>query len=367
MGLLEDVERHRSDIETDSYTATWRELLNQYRDGDLKINPDYQRLFRWDADQQTQYIESLILGIPSPPVFLAQNDDGKFEVLDGLQRISTLLKFFANERSADPPLQLPDPEDLESDVAQNDISKPSTLMSGRILTSLEGIDSTTVPETLARAIKYSRVTIILIEKGSKRRARYEVFRRLNRFGSLLSDQEIRNCTGRLLGTEFPDALRALAKQPLIRSVLALSDEARRNMGVEEALLRLLAFTYSPNPLQHQIREYLDEFMEFGSEGKFVLSSEISNRILRMFELIHEAIPDDGKAFRMKNQGFSTNLFDVVATGVFLNLDTLTPEKLRERHITLQSGSELKELIGAGSNTRKKLEGRLRLGLKWFRP
>src|ERR1017187_9473612 len=196
MTLLEEVEKHRSDIKTDSYTATWRELISQYKDGDLIINPDYQRLFRWDLDQQTQYIESLLLGIPTPPEFLAQNADGKLEVLDGLQRISTMLKFFANERSPNPQEQSTD-EELDHDVEENDISKPTTLLSGRILPALEGGSSVSMQETLIRAIKYSRLTIILVEKGSDRRARYEVFRRLNRFGSILSDQEIRNCTARL--------------------------------------------------------------------------------------------------------------------------------------------------------------------------
>jgi hypothetical protein len=364
MGLLDDVEQHRTDIATDAYTATWRELLSQYRDGDLKINPDYQRLFRWDGDQQTQYIESLILGIPSPPVFLAQNDDGRFEVLDGLQRISTLLKFFANERPLEKPVELPDPEDLDADFEQNDITTPSTLQSGRILESLEGETSTTLPETLVRAIKYARIAVILVEKGSKRRARYEVFRRLNRFGSILSDQEVRNCTARLLGAEFPDTLRQLARHPLIRSVIAPSDESRRNMGVEEAILRLLAFNYRESPLRHLIREYLDEFMEYASEGHFVLTPEITEKLIKTFQLIHTAIPD-GSAFRMKNQGFSTNLFDVVATGVLSNLETLTPEDLASRHSSLLDSQELKQLIGAGSNTRKKLEGRLELGRKWF--
>jgi hypothetical protein len=68
---------------------------------------------------------------------------------------------------------------------------------------------------------------------------------------------------------------------------------------------------------------------------------------------------------MKNQGFSTNLFDVVATGVLSNLETLTPEDLASRHSSLLDSQELKQLIGAGSNTRKKLEGRLELGRKWF--
>jgi len=363
MALLDEVEKHRSDIKTDSYTITWRELLGQYKDGDLIINPDYQRLFRWDIDQQTQYIESLLLGIPTPPVFLAQNDDGKFEVLDGLQRISTLLKFFANERPP-APAEVPTQDELNTDVEQNDISIPTTLFSGRLLPSLEGATSTTLSETLIRTIRYSRVTVIVIEKGSKRRARYEVFRRLNRFGSILSDQEIRNCTARLLGTSFPDSLRSLGRDPTIRTVLALSDELRRNMGVEEAILRLLAFNYSKEGLKHEIREYLDDFMEYASEGKFELSPTIIERVRRAFELIHLAIPD-GKAFRLRNQGFSTNLFDVVATGVFRNLDRLTPEVVAKRHAMLQESDDLKALIGAGSNTRKKLEGRLRLGVQWF--
>jgi hypothetical protein len=363
MALLDEVETHRSDIHTDAYTVTWRELLNQYRDGDLLINPDYQRLFRWDVDQQSQYIESLLLGIPTPPVFLAQNDDGKFEVLDGLQRFSTLLKFFANERPPKQP-EPPSEDDLDTDVEQNDISVPTTLLAGRILPSLEGFNSANLPETLTRAIKYARVNVILIEKGSKRRARYEVFRRLNKFGSLLSDQEIRNCTARLLGSEFPDQLRRLAREPIIRSVLALSDERRGSMGVEEMILRLLAFNYSEKPLRHEIREYLDDFMEDASEGKFKLSAATAGRVVQAFELMHKSIPD-GTAFRMKNQGFSTNLFDVVATGVFHNLDKLNSDSVAMKHASLLTSKQLRDLIGAGSNTRKKLEGRIRLGREWF--
>lgn len=364
MSLLDDVAKHRSDIETDTYTATWKELLGQYVDGDLRINPDYQRLFRWDDDQQTQYIESLILGIPSPPVFLAQNEDEKFEVIDGLQRVSTLLKFFAHERKLEANPAPRDPEDLDADFTQNDITKPTMLMKGRILGALEGGTAESLPETIVRGIRYSRITIILVERGSKKEARYEVFRRLNRSGSLLSDQEIRNCTARILGPAFPDLLRRLAKQPMIRSVLSVSEESRRRMGVEEALLRLLAFNYSPGPIKHEIREYLDEFMELASRGLFNVNAEIETYLLHIFGLIGQAFPD-GTAFRLKNQGFSTNLFDVVATGVFQNAATLTVDSLRSRHALLLESSELRALIGAGSNARKKVEGRLRLGKTWF--
>lgn len=360
MGVLDEVERHRQDIVTDTYTVTWREILGQYKDNELIIDPEYQRLFRWDFDQQTQYIESILLNIPSPPIFLARNADGKFEVIDGLQRISSLLKFFAEDISGENLLVPTDQDENE----QNDIKIPMRLAAGPLVPSLEGFTAATLPETLVRTIKYARITIILLEKESTTRARYEVFKRLNKLGSPLSDQEIRNCTARLLGKDFPDQLRSLATHPPIRAALSLSEEAERKMGVEECLLRLLAINFSQKPLKHEVREYLDEFMGFASEGKFKFTDDIQNRIKQSFELFQEALPN-GSAFRFPKSGFSTNLFEIVATGVFHNLERLTPESLREKFSALMESQQLKELTGAGSNTRKKFAGRIELGKKWF--
>src|SRR5262249_30131097 len=69
------------------------ELANMYRDGDLDIHPAFQRFFRWDANQKSRWIESLLLGIPTPSVFVAQRKDGVWDVVDGLQRLSTIFEF----------------------------------------------------------------------------------------------------------------------------------------------------------------------------------------------------------------------------------------------------------------------------------
>ena len=364
MSVLDEVKQHRNEIFTDTYTMTWRELISQYRDGDLKIDPEYQRLFRWDIDQQTQYIESILLAIPSPPLFFAKNDDGRSEVIDGLQRISTVLKFFSSDNPTTSVADATDNDEEIEEIKQNDISRPTQLSEGRIVKSLEGFTAVSLPETLVRTIRYARITIFLLEKESTKKARYEVFRRLNKFGSPLSDQEIRNCTARLLGKEFPDQLRTLAERRIIRDALALSEESFRRMGAEEALLRLLALNFSSEKLKHQVRESLDDFMEFAAEGKFKLTKDIEERIEKVFALLHEAVPE-GQAFRIRNQGFSTNLFEIVATGVFHNLDGLNPELLKERLRELHDSPELKTFIGAGSNTRKKMQGRIDIGRRWF--
>ena len=93
MGSLEkELEEVRRTIKTDGYSMSVGEITNMYHDGELIISPDYQRLFRWDDGQKSRLIESILIGIPLPSIFVAQDDLGRWEVVDGLQRISTLLQ-----------------------------------------------------------------------------------------------------------------------------------------------------------------------------------------------------------------------------------------------------------------------------------
>src|ERR1700722_15109334 len=363
MSVLDEVEKNRTDVHFDTYTTTWREIIGQFKDHELIIDPEYQRLFRWSQDQQTQYIESILLGIPSPPLFLAQNKNGISEVIDGLQRVSTMLKFFADEVYGSK-------NDVQRSMApteqdENELSVPARLAEGPIIPSLEGFTAATLPEQLTRTIRYARITVIILEKESSVRARYEVFRRLNKFGSPLTDQEIRNCTSRLFGGDFPAKLKLLAQTPSVRTALSLSEDAEKKMGVEEMLLRLLAFNFNPYPLKHEIRQYLYDFMVIASEGKFQLTDDIETRLVSTFDLINTALPE-GSAFRLRRGGFSTNLYDIVATGVFQNSSTLDANRILTLHEALLKSPELRELIGPGSNTKRKLQGRVALGKEWFK-
>lgn len=368
MSVLDDVNLHRTELKTDSYTTTISDLLGTYKRGDLRIDPEYQRLFRWDLERQSEYIESLLLNIPTPPLFFATNPDGKSEVIDGLQRLSTLIKFFAPEVFEDD-VRVAIAEDNEQE--QNNLRVATLLLSAPLVNSIEGYTVKTLPEALVRILRYTRIPVILLEKESSTRARYHVFKRLNRSGSVLSDQEIRNCSARLFGNDFPQALRILAAEAEVRSAIGLPEEQMRKMAVEEYLLKLLANLYSPDPLKHSVVEFLDDFMQYGSEGKFVLDDEKKQLVLRTFGLLAKVLPN-GEAFRYRKSGeprgsVSPNLFDIVAYGVAKNIGFLEqhPEFLKQRIVEMHDADELKELTGAGSNTKKKYLGRLELGMKWF--
>lgn len=88
------IREKRNSLKTDRMNMSFGELMSIYEEGDLYITPEYQRVFRWTAFQQTRFIESVLLGIPVPSIFVAEDGDGKWEVVDGLQRLSSIFSFF---------------------------------------------------------------------------------------------------------------------------------------------------------------------------------------------------------------------------------------------------------------------------------
>lgn len=93
MSLQQEIEEKASKIFRDSYQMSIGELLNLYRDGELDIHPEFQRVFRWNDFQKTKLIESIMLNIPIPPIFVSQNEKGIWDVVDGVQRLSTIFQF----------------------------------------------------------------------------------------------------------------------------------------------------------------------------------------------------------------------------------------------------------------------------------
>ena len=93
MSLQDELKERSSKIFRESYQMSIGELINLYRDGEMDIHPEFQRVFRWSEYQKTKLIESIMLNIPIPSIFVSQNDDGVWDVIDGVQRLSTIFQF----------------------------------------------------------------------------------------------------------------------------------------------------------------------------------------------------------------------------------------------------------------------------------
>jgi len=93
MGLQEEIDRTRGEIRTDGYSVSIGEWISIYEKNELDIHPEFQRFFRWTPKQKSRLVESILLGIPIPPIFVSQRSDGIWDVVDGVQRLSTIFEF----------------------------------------------------------------------------------------------------------------------------------------------------------------------------------------------------------------------------------------------------------------------------------
>jgi hypothetical protein len=242
MGTLQqEVEDNRKNIRHDALTYAVSELVNMHRDEEILICPDFQRLFRWTRVQQTSFIESLLLEIPVPPLFFFERNDGKWELLDGVQRISTLIKFIGSGQ--DVPPEYRDEEHNDDDwheEHQNDLDIPLQLIAGEYLSHLDGMTYIRLPTPLQLNLKRSRLSVYVLKRETHEVYKYEVFKRLHTGGLHFEEQEIRNCSIRLLSNEFPNFPQKVATYEIFRSVLGLSGELLRNGYIEELALRFFA-------------------------------------------------------------------------------------------------------------------------------
>ena len=84
--LAEEITSAQRLVRTDAYQMSIGEIVSMYDNREIIIDPDFQRLFRWNISQKSKLIESLLLGIPLPPIFVFEKENGSWELIDGLQR-----------------------------------------------------------------------------------------------------------------------------------------------------------------------------------------------------------------------------------------------------------------------------------------
>ena len=93
MDLQKQLMEQKMKVDFNTYDLSIKELISMVNDKLINIAPEYQRQFRWDKERQSSLIESIFLGIPIPSLFMATNADGTWELIDGVQRVSTILCF----------------------------------------------------------------------------------------------------------------------------------------------------------------------------------------------------------------------------------------------------------------------------------
>ncbi|PPI97822.1 DUF262 domain-containing protein [Nocardia nova] len=352
MSLQEQIEKKSREIHTDGYGMSIGEVISLYRDGDIDIHPEFQRIFRWDLGQKSRLIESILLGIPIPPIFVSQREDGVWDVIDGVQRLSTILQFVGIYRDHN-----------------NEVVSPEVLDATEYLPDLEGyrwepevLGEKCFTAAMQRDFKRSKIEFRIIRKESDKNAKYDLFQRLNS-GSQLSPQEARNCLLVMLNSSMYSEIETLSMLPSFLNSVPLSEQKESQAYRQELVVRFFSqnsFSGGGTELKKEYGEYLTDWLRGVADKDDRSSSGVNSSAFReTFDLINSSLGED--AFRRYDGNrhlgpFSIAGYEFITSGVVANLERWKnrPDDLRVRIRSIWSSSDLRENSGTGVSPRRRV-------------
>jgi len=360
---INEIETRRKRLVTQSLDLSFNELLDMKNAGELNINPAYQRLFQWSEGAQSRLIESLLLEMPVPPIYVVEEDEGRYTLIDGLQRISSYLHLRGalEAKHLDPPVVL---------------GHKLQLVDCDIVKSLNGLTWDDLGTALQIRLKRSFIRVEVVRQGSDSRFKYYMFKRLNTGGELLSDQQLRNCTIRLLDPTFNDFIIELSKSEDFGTCMEPLTEERRNAAYDQELvLRFFAFKNSREKFRHDVKDFLTEYMEAVSEPDeerrtaFDYNAQRAE-FMKTFQILSQTLGE--RAFSYANRqrtdltrSFSVYHFEAFTIGIQSGLSAIDPQdanvigRLRDilRQIKFESDF-IRITTGGGKNSPGPLNDRI---------
>lgn len=371
MSLQDEIDHASLEVKTDSYSMSIGELINLYKNGEIDLHPKFQRFFRWTEVQKTKLIESILLGIPLPPIFVAQRNDGVWDVIDGLQRLGSIFQFVGI---------------LKKD--NGDLYEPLKLDGAAYLKSLKGKkweDEQDPDNSLTQAqrlfIKRAKLDMNIILKDSDSNAKYELFQRLNTGGSHLSDQEVRNCILIMINQDMFEWIEDLSRYGGFRECITLlSDDKIDEQFDLELVLRFLIF----RGIHEEELKKLDDIGEFltmrmtsmAKDKDFDMKIE-GDFFKQTFDIISQCLKED--AFRKYDNskqkfkgGFVISAYEMLTYGIGYNLKNIKNlpqyiEQLPSKVQNLWSMPEFIENQGSGVRASTRITKIIPMARRYFSP
>lgn len=357
-------------VRTDAYQMSIGEIVSMYDRQEITIDPEFQRLFRWTISQKSKLIESLLLGIPLPPIFVFEKEDGTWELIDGLQRVSTLLEFMGL-------LRMPDGE----------FSVPSVLDATKYLPSLHNVvwekseritdldieDQREIDKSHQLSIRRSRIGVEILKRPSDNQTKFDLFQRLNAGGTQANPQELRNCIMLMVNADYFRAIKAAAEHEAFQTVTCISEEQIEKQKHLELAVRFLVHTNVPYDGTLDVEEYIDEgSIELSTVGDMHGSSEL---IIRTFTILNNVAGRN--ALRRYVGGNHIGKIGLVglegiAVGVAKNLQAIlslpSPEDfVRQKINDFWDQPETADITSPGLRGTTRIRRTVPFGENWFRP
>ena len=363
--LRDEIEIAKRTVTTDTVAITVGEVATMYASSELNILPEFQRLFRWTDDRKSNFVESILIGIPIPPAFVYENENGTWELIDGLQRISTILEFMGVLRD-------PDTNNL----------RRSKLIATKYLPSLAGIvwkaqnnTETSLDTALQLFFRRHRIDFQILKHPSDPKTKFDLFQRLNRGGAYANEQEVRTCSMVLANADLTRQIRELCTTEAFRAIFRITEDQQKQQRDLEYATRIVVHTSQDLPRGLDVQAFLDrgiiDVLSAPDAGQvFDTLSWVVSKLYRV--LGNDAlIPPDERAEGIAAR-FSLRALEGVVVGIARNRQPISdlqdPDAFITRRVTdFWQQREVAEMSAAGLRGTVRLQRSVPFGERWFSP
>jgi hypothetical protein len=369
--LAEEIASAQRTVKTDAYQMSIGEIVSMYENREIVIDPEFQRFFRWDIGQKSKLIESILLGIPLPPIFVFEKENGAWELIDGLQRVSTILEFMGKLRSpsgvgVQPASILEGTKYLPS--LRNAVWEVSELIQGALFDDQRGIE-----KSLQLAIRRARIGIEILKRPSDDQTKFDLFQRLNAGGTQANPQELRNCIMLMINGRFYRAVKEAAEQTPFQSVIAVTEDQIERQRHMELAVRFLVHTSVAYDGVLDVEEYIDNgIVRLAGESDGAAARDLINRTFALLDSV--AGGDTLRRFENGHHVGKAGLvgLEVVAVGVAKNLEAILAlaspgDFVRTKIRTLWSQPQTTSFTSPGLRGTTRIQRTVPFGEDWFRP
>jgi uncharacterized protein with ParB-like and HNH nuclease domain len=332
--FVNQLDKETRKVDFDSFDISVKELVSMSDEEIIDIAPEYQRQFRWPEENQSRLIESVFLGIPVPSLFMAANKDGSWELIDGVQRLNSLIHFAGNE----------------DQLKKFGFKSSLTLKGLDVLSEYNGATFNTLPPTLKLKFTLRPLKVTTLSDKSDLKVRFDLFERLNTGGIKLTDQEIRACVFR---GQFNDFITDLAKNEDFNSAVNLP-AAKCNDGTKhELILKFFAYKNNRDQFDHSVVGFLNDYM---ADATTSFNYKKNRSIFeRTFAALAAELPEGIKRGNRKTTPY--NLFEAITIGAADAIDA--GADIQGKNVsTWIDDDDLTKLTSSATNSRPKLRARI---------
>lgn len=339
-----DPQKYIKDVHSFPTTILLRSIIDQWNDGELII-PTFQRKFVWKIEQASKFIDSLMSDIPFPSIMLYKDSDKKFHIIDGQQRIKSILYFTGNfnKDSIDP---------LDKKYI-NFRLKGLSDKSPYYEKTFSGDNCFTEDEKRELKNKSIPITVITIDAPDDLSSIYSIFERLNSGGTPLTSQEIRNC---ICQGKFNDFLFDINQNEKWQSFITSSYDRVHQRDVE-LILRFFALYDELSIYKKPLKDFLTIYFK----KKISMTDDEINEKRKLFTEVVDTIYENigSRPFHGKN-GLNSSLADSIMLAFAHNLDNI-PSDIKSRWFNLvNNNKEFYSLIEKSSDSANDINARIEM-------